>query len=73
MDSKIDVPGIILRTETAFGLSSDYQFAKFLGVRRSTVCNWKVRNSIDYELLFSKCKGINLNWLIWGEGPIIRL
>lgn len=29
--------------------------------------NWKSRNTIDYDLLLTKCEGENLNWLFLGR------
>ena len=43
-----------------------------LGVSPSVLSNWKKRNTIDWELLFSKCEKANLNWLIYGEGQTTR-
>jgi transcriptional regulator with XRE-family HTH domain len=48
--------------------------AKELGVSAPTLSNWK--NSEDREpdlsLIFSKCEQINLNWLIYGEGSMLK-
>lgn len=59
---------ILNRAKTAFNISSDVQLAEILGVSKSTLSNWKARNSIDYTILFTKCKQINLDWLITGDG-----
>lgn len=58
---------IIERAKQALGLSSDIQLAEALGVSKSTLSNWKTRNTIDYDVLFSKCERVDLNWLIKGE------
>ncbi len=60
---------IIHRVKEAYQLSTDAELAEFLGVGRSTPSNWKSRNSLDYDLLFTKCKDLNFNWLIDGQGP----
>ena len=63
---------IIERAKQALGLSSDIQLADALGISKSTLSNWKTRNTIDYDVLFSKCEQVDLNWLIKGndERPV---
>ena len=46
------------------------QLADMLGISKSTLSNWRARNSLDYTILFSKCEHINYNWLITGEGEM---
>lgn len=59
---------ILHRIKEALGLSTDKELADFLGINKSTLANWVKRNSIDWELVFSKCEQFNLNWIINGEG-----
>jgi transcriptional regulator with XRE-family HTH domain len=47
------------------------QFAKFLGVSPSTVSSWLSRDTCDYDLIFEKCKGLNAEWLLTGNGPML--
>lgn len=58
---------ILERVKEYFGVQSDSQLATLLGVKKSTLSNWKARNSIDYELLFTKCDRADIGWLIMGE------
>lgn len=46
------------------------EFANFLGIATTTLSSWKSRNSIDYDLVYSKCVGINANWLLTGKGEM---
>ena len=64
---------IIVRLKTAMNIQSDNALAEVLGVTKGTLSNWKVRNSIDFALVFSKCKQINIDWLITGEGNMFKL
>lgn len=64
----IDSKQILDRAKAALNISSDVRLAEILGVSKSTLSNWKARNSIDYAILFTKCKQINLDWLITGDG-----
>lgn len=45
-------------------------FAKMLGVGGSTVSTWALRDSLDEDLVFRKCDGVNYNFLLTGEGPM---
>lgn len=59
--------GIILdRIKEAYKLKNNAELARFLGVKPNTISNWYARNSIDYDIIFSKCEGANLDWLING-------
>ena len=47
-------------------------FAKKLGVSPQTVHSWIARNTFDSELVFAKCDGLSADWLLTGEGPMLR-
>ena len=47
-------------------------FAKTIGVAPSTISSWLKRNTFDHELLFAKCKNISAEWLITGEGDMLK-
>ena len=36
-------------------IKTDTEFANFLGIKQNTLSSWKARNSIDYDLIISKC------------------
>lgn len=52
------------------GKSAD--FAKKLGIKPQTISSWIARNTFDIELLFAKCEDLNANWLLSGDGPMLR-
>lgn len=66
----IDSREILDRAKVALNATSDMQLADLLGISKSTLSNWRARNSLDYTILFSKCEHINYNWLITGEGDM---
>ena len=48
------------------------QFAKRLGVSAQTISAWITRNTCDIELIYAKCRDINPQWLLTGEGPMLK-
>lgn len=47
-------------------------FANYLGVAPSTISSWLSRNTLDYDLIFAKCEKISPDWLLTGEGEMLR-
>lgn len=47
-------------------------FAKKIGVSQQTLSNWKSRNTFDPEIIFTKCENLSAEWLLTGEGPMIK-
>lgn len=58
---------ILERIISHYALKNKTGLASFLGVSAQTVSNWYSRNSIDFDLVFEKCSGVDLNWLILGR------
>lgn len=67
-DKLLNVADIVKRAKSALGFKTDAQLAAYLGISRSTLCNWSVRNSIDFPLLLEKLKDVDYNWLLLGKG-----
>ncbi|MFW5700637.1 MAG: helix-turn-helix domain-containing protein [Cyclobacteriaceae bacterium] len=63
---------IIDRLKAYFQVDTDSQLAKKLGVLPTTLSNWKARSSIDYNLIFTKCENISYDWLLTGEGEMLK-
>lgn len=47
-------------------------FAKLIGVAPSTISSWLSRDTIDYDLLFAKCENLSSDWLLTGEGEMLK-
>ena len=62
---------ILSRIKKAYNLKNDAMLAKFLGIKPSTLSGWYSRNTIDFDLMFEKCKQINFDWLLTGRGEIL--
>jgi len=67
------VDNFITRLKSALNLSTDVVLSEYLGVTPQSISNWKARNSIQYDIVFTKCVsvGINLHWLITGDGEML--
>lgn len=48
------------------------QFAKMLGIRPQTINSWMLRNTYDAELIYAKCEGVSGDWLLSGEGEMLK-
>ena len=66
MSVKKTKSSILDRIKKAYRLKNNAELARFLGVKPKTISNWYARNSIDYDIIFSKCDDLDLTWLING-------
>ena len=48
------------------------QFAKRLGISAQGLSTWIKRNTFDLELIFSKCELSNSEWLLTGNGSMLK-
>lgn len=62
---------IIDEIKKYLGFIRDSELADFLGIGQSTISNWRRRNTLDYELILSKCEDLDANWLFRGVGNML--
>ena len=72
MEQLLDVSEIVKRAKEVMGFKTDAELANYLGVSRSTLCNWCARNSIDFPLLLERMKDVDYNWLLLGKGAPVH-
>lgn len=48
------------------------RFSRRLGMTPQGISTWLSRGTIDYELVYSKCEMISADWLLSGEGSMLR-
>ena len=60
----MDKSFIINQIKLHLGIKTDSEFAEFLGVKQPTVSTWRKRNTIDYDLIITKCNNIDANCLL---------
>jgi len=63
---------ILGKIKQFYGFKTNKELASFLGVANNTITNWVRRNTIDYDLIFSKCKDIDINWLLSNDNQEIN-
>lgn len=63
---------ILNKIRVHLNLKSDTDFAKYLGINRNVLSNWKARNTYDVSLLAEKCDFLNKDWLLTGNGEMLK-
>ena len=53
-------------------LKSDAEFARFLDITPQNFSKWKQRGTYDIELLYKKCPELNPEWLLTGDGSMLK-
>lgn len=73
MSKKNDKILILNAIKEHYKFKSKTEFASFLGVTPQILSNWYSRNSFDYDLVYTKCVGINGNFLLGGKGEMFEV
>lgn len=68
MSTKINNTLILSKIKSHYAFNSDAEFARFLDIKPQTLSTWYARNSFDKDRLYSKCEGIDANFLFTGKG-----
>ncbi len=68
----MDKKGILEALIAHYTGGNKSQFAKILGVKPQTINTWDTRGTFDIELIYSKCEGISGDWLLTGEGEMLK-
>lgn len=63
---------ILNKIREHYGLSKNVDFANFLGITPQALSNWYKRETYDLDILFTKCEGFSSEWLISGNGPMLK-
>ncbi len=64
-----NIESILDRLKEALDIDKDIELAEFFGIAQNTISAWKKRDSMNFDLLFTRCLplDIDLNWLIYGK------
>ncbi|WP_163444446.1 helix-turn-helix domain-containing protein [Flavobacterium columnare] len=63
---------ILNKIKKYYNFQKDSQFADFLGIPPQNLSKWKTRNTYDAELIYTKCTEINPEWLLTGNGEMLK-
>lgn len=47
-------------------------FAAMIGIKPQLLSNWLKRKTFDAEMIYMRCNDISADWLLSGEGDMIR-
>lgn len=63
---------ILNKIKQHYGHHKNVDFAVFLGISPQSLSNWYKRETFDVDVLFTKCVDINPEWLLTGNGPMLK-
>ncbi|WP_178086784.1 helix-turn-helix domain-containing protein [Pseudomonas sp. GV085] len=65
---------VLARLKQVTGTKTDISLSSALKISPQTLSSWKGRDSTPYSLCveIAQTRGISLDWLLLGEGPILR-
>lgn len=63
---------ILNKIQEHYNFKKDAQFAEYLGIPAQNLSKWKLRNTFDAELIYTKCTQINPEWLLTGHGYMLK-
>ncbi len=72
MGNILDKPLVLDRIKEYYKLKGNAELARFLGVAPNTITNWYGRKTFDIDVIYTKCVDIDMNWLLTGEGNMLR-
>lgn len=48
------------------------KFAELIGTNPKNITAWSARGTFDSELIYARCEGVSPEWLLTGEGPMLK-
>lgn len=66
MGKNLDKSAVLDRIKEYYSLRGNADLARFLGVAPNTITNWYNRLTFDIDAIYTKCEGVDFNWLLTG-------
>jgi hypothetical protein len=63
IENIMNISLILNKIKDENNFKTDIELADFLEISKSTLSNWRGRETLDWELVLSKCEHMNYNWL----------
>ena len=67
-DKKLQLKALIQH----YSQGNHAEFARLLGMSPQGISSWLNRGTFDVELIYAKCKDISPDWLLTGEGEMLK-
>lgn len=72
MGKNLDKSAVLDRIKEYYSLRGNADLARFLGVAPNTITNWYNRLTFDIDAIYTKCEGVDFNWLLTGRGSMLK-
>ena len=74
MNSNLNAENVIVRLKQILNEKSDQKLGDYLGIPKSTISNWRHRDSVPYSICVQVAqeKNVSLDWLLTGEGTMLK-
>jgi hypothetical protein len=74
MNSNLNAENVIVRLKQILNEKSDQKLGDYLGIPKSTISNWRQRDSVPYSICVQVAqeKNVSLDWLLTGEGTMLK-
>lgn len=63
---------ILLQLIDYYANGNKSQFARKVGITSQVIANWLNRDMFDTEAIFSNCENVSAEWLLTGEGEMLK-
>lgn len=67
MGNILNKTAVLDRIKEHYDLKKKVDLANFLEIPTNTLSNWYSRETLDLDVIFTKCVGIDFHWLLTGE------
>lgn len=66
MGNILNKTAVLDRIKDYYSLERKVDLANFLDISSNTLSNWYTRGTLDLDVIYTKCEGIDFNWLFTG-------
>ena len=64
---------ILNKLQDHYHFKKDSEFAIYLGISGQLLSKWKLRNTYDIDVLYTKCTDVNADFLLSGNEPMLKV
>lgn len=72
MSSFLNKNLVLDRIKEHYQLKNNAKLALFLGIPPTTLSSWYSRNTLDLDVVYEKCVGIDWHWLLTGHDSMLH-